>query len=223
MSKNKNSDKIYIKESTIFDGGKGLFAKKNIKINTVIGEYKGRFCQTTSQIKNSRSIIYFNDNTFLECSQDNLVSYANDCINFLGKPRKIIEALETDKPFYFKHVNTIINSTIKINTKLHRAFLISTTEIPINQEIFCHYGFSYWYDLEIRKIGFLQEEKINQIGFPKEIFRYPAFRKYIEEFYPDCDDIEIKLAGKDHNIILHFGPDQHIVIVLKNYSDFYNN
>ncbi|AGF85723.1 hypothetical protein QJ854_gp059 [Moumouvirus goulette] len=94
-------------------------------------------------------------------------------------------------------------------------------EIPAGQEIFCHYGFSYWYDLEIRKIGFLQEDKMNEIGFPTEIFRYKAFGKYIEEFYPDCNDIEVKSFGKDFYVVLHFGPDQHIIIVLKNYSEIF--
>ncbi|AGF85722.1 hypothetical protein QJ854_gp060 [Moumouvirus goulette] len=103
MSKNKNSEKVYIGESTILNSGKGLFTKTNIKINSVIGEFKGKLRQNTSQIKNPRSIVYFNDNTFLECSPDNLASFANDCINFPGKPRKIIEALESDKPFYIKH------------------------------------------------------------------------------------------------------------------------
>nr|AEX63269.1 hypothetical protein mv_R1067 [Moumouvirus Monve] len=51
MSKNKNSEKVYIKESTIPNSGKGLFAKTNIKINSVVGEFKGKLRENTSQIK----------------------------------------------------------------------------------------------------------------------------------------------------------------------------
>lgn len=219
MSRNKKNEKVCINNSTITGTGKGLFAKVVIKQGSIIAEYRGKLRNNNQQIQNLRSVIYFNDNTFLECPSDDLASYANDAINFTGIQRKIMETLKADAPFYTKHKSAVINSTIKINTKLHRAFLIATRDIPTNQEIFCHYGFSYWFGTEMTKIGFLQEAEIEENGFPDKIFEYPAFARYIEEFYPDCTDITVKPFGPDYDVVLDFGPDNHIVMVMKNYSN----
>jgi hypothetical protein len=82
-----------------------------------------------------------------------------------------------------KHSGTNINSHIKINNNLHRAFLISDMDIPKDTEIFCHYDFPFWFEQEIRT-GFAQEEEIELNGFPSNVFTYPSFVAYVKEFYP---------------------------------------
>ncbi|BCS82791.1 SET domain protein [Cotonvirus japonicus] len=225
MSNNKSNKnvKVYAKTSTIPEIGLGLFAKKLIKTGSIISEYRGQLRNTFTDIENNRSVIYFNDDTFLECFDNDLASYANDAINFTGKRRKIMDDLRSNHPFYAKHENATVNSTIKVNTKLHRAWLLALNDIQPDQEIFCHYGFSYWFGTEISKLGFSQEQEIDEKGFPDKIFQFPAFVAYLNEFYPDHTNCLVKPYYDDHELVIEFGSDgkkcdNYIVMILKNYS-----
>jgi SET domain-containing protein len=215
----KRPIKVYAKESTVPDIGKGLFAKVDIKKGSIIVEYKGKLRKPHEKTTSSRSNIYFNDEFVLECPANDLASFANDTINFTNVRRQLMKSLMSDEPFYKKHSNTKINATIKINDNLHRAFLIAFDDIKTNEEIFCHYGFMYWYKKEISKIGFLQEDEIEKNGFPQNIFEYPAFLSYIKEFYPDYVRHEIKPFGENHDVIIHLDDDQYVVMMIENFAN----
>ena len=121
--------------------------------------------------------------------------------------------------FYKKHPGTNINAEIKINNILHRAFLKATNDININEEIFCHYGFTYWFQTEISTVGFLQEDEIEKNGFPEKIFEYPAFMCYINEFYPKHKYIDVKLYKNNYDVIIYFDDDSYVLMVINNYAD----
>jgi len=183
--------KVYVDKSTIPKIGQGLFALKNIKKNSMIVEFKGVLHKSKGNIKTSRSNVYFYDGYVLECFPDDYASYANDAINFTGRKRKLMKTLKSSKPFYKKHKKAIVNAEIRTNDKTHRAFLFATTDIKKNEEIFCHYGFMYWFNEEKRR-GFLQEDEIDKYGFPVKIFKYPAFISYVKLFFPDYESHEIE-------------------------------
>lgn len=212
------SEKVYVKESNVQNIGKGLFANTDIKKGSIIVEFKGKLRKPKDSLIDQRSCIYFNDNYILECPADDLASYANDAINFTKKHRKLMEALSKNEPLYKKHKDTKINASIKLNDKLHRAFLIAEDDIVPNEEIFCHYGFNYWFQTEITKIGFLQEDIIDKNGFPEMIFMYPAFKEYIKEFYPKVNKIEAHETDEFYDVVVYLSDGNNIIMPMTNYA-----
>ena len=203
-SKVKVNPKVQANTSIIEGSGKGLFAIVDIKKGSVIVEFKGKVRAQNEKVKSSRSNIFFNDNSILECPENDLASYANDCINFTRERRDLMPALNSDEPFYKKHKGTTVNASIKINDNLHRAFLMAGTDIARGTEIFCHYGFQYWFMQEITTIGFSEEVEGELKNFPKRLFDYPAFTAYIHEFYDGVMKIETKQYDKiTTDVILH--------------------
>lgn len=183
--------KVYIKLSTIPNAGKGLFALENIPNKSIIATFKGKLRTTKDKVTNSRSVIRFSDDIYLECDDTDIPSYANDPINFKTERRKLYEALNSDKPFYDMHPGTCINSYIHTMQKKHKVCLVATKDILKDQEIFCHYGFPTWFMTEYMR-GFLYEEKMDIDGFPRLIYSYPAFKSYINVFYPTCETYKIE-------------------------------
>lgn len=210
--------KVIAKQSNVTGIGNGLFAIVPIKKGNIIAEFKGKLRSSASECTNSRSNIYFNDEYVLECYPDDLASFANDAINFPKERRFLMKSLNSNEPFYKKHDGTKINAEIKVNDNLHRAFLSATEDIAVGEEIFTHYGFMYWFKTEIIKLGFLQEEEIDQNGFPDYIFEYPAFLSYLKEFYPNAIKHEVKPYKGNYDLILHF-EKSHIVMPFEKFSD----
>lgn len=220
MPKIKKLDKVYSKNSNIPNSGKGLFAKKYIKKGETIVEYTGSLKKLSAKTNSNRSLIYFEDGFILECPNDDLASFANDAINFNRQRRKLMAALKSNKPFYRIHTNARVNAELKTNVISHRAFLIAYENIEVGEEIFCHYGFDYWFRTEIQFIGFLEEDEIETNGFPEKIFEYPAFNSYVKEFYPKTTHVEIsEIPDKDKFMVtIYQNDDTHIPLTLKNYA-----
>lgn len=216
--KKRQHIKVYIKESSIPDIGKGLFANEDIKKGSIVVEFRGKLRKPGEIPRNNRSNVYFEDEYMLESSDDDFASFANDAINFPKERRYLMETLKKDEPLYRKYPNININASIKINNKLHRAFLIADDDIKSNEEIFCHYGFGYWFTEEIGKIGFLQDDEIIHNGFPEKIFEYPAFIQYIKEFYPKTSRIEVMPFKDFFDVVIYFNDGSHNVIPMTNYS-----
>lgn len=214
----KRQPKAYSKDSTVPNIGKGLFAINTIKEGSIIAEFKGKLKAPGTPASNTRSCIFFHDNYFLDCPSNDLASYANDAINFSRERRKLMEALKSNNPFYAKHSGTKINADIKINNDLHRAWLIATTDIAPDEEIFCHYGFPHWFQTEFSRVGFLQEDEIEMNGFPNDIFKYPAFISYVKEFYPKCIAITAHPYKRGHDVIIKMSDGNFMVLPLKNYN-----
>jgi SET domain-containing protein len=212
-------DKVYVKESNVPTIGNGLFANTNIKKGSIIAEFKGKLRKPGENLRGWRSNIYFEDEYILECPDTDLASFANDAINFTKEHRQILKALKSNTPFYKKHKNALINAQINVNHKLHRAFLIASCDIKPNDEIFCHYGFTYWFKQEISTIGFLQEDEIEKNGFPDRVFDYPGFAAYIREFYPLSTHLEIKPFKDTNDVIIHFKDGSHLLMMIDDYSD----
>lgn len=202
--------------STISNIGDGLFSNIDIKKGSIIIEFKGKLKKQGCASK--RSNILFNDGFFLECPVTDLASYANDAINFTGIRRKLVEALCSREPFYTKHSGINVNAEIKLNDKLHRAFLIATRDISVNSEIFCHYGFMYWFQQELA-LGFLQENEIEENGFPEKIFEYPAFTSYIKHFYPEYISHAVEAYDNCFDIILSMKGGWYYIISIDNFAN----
>ena len=184
----KPSVKAHVATSTIPDSGQGLFATVPITKGSVIAEFKGKLLKPDQQIGSNRSLIRFADDWYLECNSTDLASFANDPVQFMPNGRrKLYKSLEADQSFYHIHPVAKINSKIKLNEQRHRAFLVATTDIKPLEEIFCHYGFQYWFMKEFCS-GFLFETKMNTDGFPKQIHNYPAFKLYVATFYPGSSE-----------------------------------
>lgn len=216
--KNRNI-KVYAKESTIQSFGKGLFALKDIKKESIIVEFNGKIRNSNCDIVDNRSCLHFSDDTILECGANDLASFANDGIDMNVTPRKLIESLKLEQPFYKKYTNATINASIKINHNLHRAFLIAETDIKKDEEIFCHYSFGYWFGKEMTTIGFLYEDEIEKNGFPNDIFNYPAFKCYIDEFYPSNTHFDVKKYKDSFDVIVHFKDGKTLLMPMTDYSN----
>ena len=122
----------------------------------------------------------------MECPENDLASFANDAINFMRQRRHLMKLLKSNQPVLILNIPTpSVNAEIEIKNDSHRAFLIAACDIQANEEIFCHYGFNYWFYKELSKIGFLQEDEIDKNGFPDRLFDYPSFIAYVKNFYPN--------------------------------------
>jgi hypothetical protein len=210
--------KVRFAPSTIPKCGTGLFAMTDIKKDSIIVEFKGKLRKPYEKLNSNRSNIYFNDESILKCPVNDLASYAQDAINFTGTRRFLMKALHSDIPFYEKHPNAKINAAIQLKDKLHRAFLIAEDDIINGEEIFCHYGFDYWFKREIGTIGFLQEDEIEEFGFPKKIYEHPGFLSYIKNFYPRYVRHEVKKFGNGRDFIIHLDNKQVIIMPMPNYA-----
>jgi SET domain-containing protein len=210
--------KVYKSASIIPNSGYGLFAKKPIKKGEIIVEFKGKLKYDSDETDN-RSTIYFKDGRRLECYPDCLASFSNDPIDFNGNRRKLVKSLKSDKPFYKIHPKAKVNSSIKINDKIHRAFLQATDDIKQYDEIFTHYYFDYWFMQEFTEIGFLEEEEIEKNGFPSNIYIYRGFKKYIDEFYPG--NLGLSIDKLNNEIIIKLKDNNSIIAPMKN-LDKYN-
>jgi hypothetical protein len=189
MRSRKQSLKIEVKESTIPNAGQGLFATVDIQPKSIIAEFKGRVRKPDEDVTKNRSLIRFADGYFLECPDTDLPSFVNDPIDFPTTRRKLYETLESEKSFYPMHPKASNNSYIKLMQPKHRAFLVAIIPIPCGSEIFCHYGFNQWFMKEFLN-GFSFEEKMDLNGFPPRLYACPAFKSYINTFYPNCIDYQ---------------------------------
>jgi uncharacterized protein len=211
-------EKIYVSESTIPNIGKGLFAKTPIKKNSIIVEFKGKLIKPTDNVTSNRSLIRFSDGSFLECGPSDLASFTNDPIQFPTARRKLYEALEKEDSFYCMNNSSTNNSYIKLNEKLHRAFLVALDDIDKDAEIFCHYGFAYWFMKEFTN-GFLYEDRLDKGIFPK-LYDYPAFKLYVNTFYPTFTEFKVAEydSGETDVIICYAESNINTVIHLEDYS-----
>lgn len=210
---------MYVDKSTIPNAGLGLFASSIITKNSIIAEFTGKIYTNNADINiyDTRSNIMFNDGYIMVCCDMDLASYANDAIIFPENRRCLMKALESHQPFYDLHQNCIINAAIILDNKLHKAYLTAKHDIHKNQEIFVHYGFSYWFHKEITTLGFNYESEIDLYGFPKNIHEYPAFLSYMKTFYGDYSYHHVSQYINHHKITIYHG-DSTTLLYLKDYS-----
>jgi len=215
----KRTVRAHIANSTIPNSGKGLFASVPITKMSIISEFKGTIRASNEDVVSNRSLIRFGDNHYLECKSNDLASFTNDPIMVPTVRRKLLETLESAEPFYRMHPMACNNAYIKLNEKSHRAFLVAVQDIPKDAEIFCHYGFSYWFMTEFCK-GFLYEERLDINGFPTQLYNYPAFKLYVSTFYPTFSEFKVVEyeTGETDVIICYGEATAQTVIHLDNYS-----
>ena len=209
--------KVYKDVSSIPNSGYGLFAKEPIKKGSIIVEFKG-VLKDEFEKTNSRSTIRFNDGKNLDCYPNCLASFSNDAIDFTFQRRKLLKSLNSNKPFYRIHPKAKLNASIKLNNKLHRAFLQADKDIKQNEEIFNHYYFDYWFMQEFKEVGFLVEEEIEKNGFPTNIYSYKGFKKYIDEFYPG--NLGLVIDNVNNELIIKLDNNAGVNVTMKHLKDF---
>lgn len=186
--------------SNIPNADNGLYAKVDFKKGQLIAEYRGQICRKKDMPKEyNKSIVAFNDDTYLYCDKDDLASYANDCIQVPKVRRKLIEALKTKKPFYDICANVSFNASIRLvhRPSANRAFLKAEMDIKAGDEICTHYGFDYWFTHECDEFGFNPETDVEKYGFPDDITRFVGFKLYIAAFYPGGNFVRIGMDACD--------------------------
>lgn len=216
----KRTPKVIVRQSSIENIGNGLFATEAISKGSIISEFRGKLLKPTDNVDNLKSLIRFGNGYYLECYADNVASSANDPIQFPSTRRKLYETLNKTEPFYHLNPKAKLNSYIKLNENKYRAFLVATTDIKKDEEVFCHYGFSCWFMLEFTN-GFIFEDQMDKEGFPSDLYTYPAFKLYINEFYPTFSKYKVEsdtATGETTIIISYPNSAQTTVIVLANYA-----
>jgi len=218
----KTMPKVYEAESIIPNIGKGLFAARDIAKDEVIAEYLGELLQPDQELRSERSNIYFKDGTVLCCHDNDLASFANDCINSPTQPRKLIGSLRKHKPFYERYNKADLNAEIHLEESQHKAFLYAREDIKKDQEIFCHYGFSYWFNYEATNIGFELEKEIERNGFPDDLFKYAGFHAYLKDFYPQSKGMEYKENENGFIIMVKFEGDKGLLLQMPRLSQCFS-
>lgn len=214
---------VYVSESTIPNVGKGLFAARGIEKDECIVEYLGELLPPDQQPRNNRSNLYFDDGYTLCCHDDDFASFANDCINPPNESRKLIKSLRKYDPFYKRHLNAEINAEIQLDQESHKAFLYSRSLIKKDQEIFCHYGFLYWFNYEAFNFGFELEKEIERKGFPDDIFKYAGFHAYVKEFYPSSKEVEVSQSPSGYVVAIKFENNKGMILNMPKLSQFFDN
>lgn len=213
--------KVHSKNSEISGLGKGLFALQDIEKDEVIVEYLGDLLSPGNEPKNPRSNLYFKDGTILCCFDDDLASYANDCVKVPSEPRKLLLSLRKYKPFYEKHSSANLNAEIHLDEENHKAFLYARQNIKKDEEIFCHYGFPYWFNYEIINIGFNVEKEIKNKGLPDNLFKYSAFHAYVKEFYPQSNSVEVSESSFGFVVAIKFENNKGLVLNMPRISELF--
>ena len=205
-----NNNKVYVKKSNIENADNGLFAKKKIKKNKKIVRFNGILYEnknTNNEIKSQRSNIHFEDGYTLVCPDDDLASFANDCIKIPDHIIILSEILPKKESFFEKHPNADVNASIFLEHDNHTAYLVAKKNINKNEEIFVHYGPYYWIIkcLELGLIG----DVTNKIKYDP-IWKYPSFIEYFKYFYSDLKMISYN--EKKNEILLDFTDGKHILM-----------
>jgi hypothetical protein len=210
------TSKIFVKQSNIPESGKGLFASQLIKAGDTIAEFNGLIRPSGMTCHSSRSLIGFSDGSVLECFPTCPASFCNDTIIFPTESRQLYKALESETPFY--NVHGTRNAYIEIDDIDHRIYLKAYIDINQDTEIFCHYGLSYWFNVEFTR-GFLQEDKMETLGFPDRLFEYPGILNYMKLVYPGFQNISvISETSTGYVLSLNFKNGKGIAMTLKKYS-----
>lgn len=211
--------KCVVKKSNVSNIGLGLFANQKIKANDLICEFTGKLTKPNSgKMISNRSNIYFNDGYVLQCPENDPASYANDALNFSRVPRFLHESFESAEPFYKKHSGASVNAKILTDHDAHLAALEATRDIESGEEIFCHYGFTYWFIQELQGQLFMINPRRMSEGFPSCVYEYPSFKAYIKEFYPDCTSTKLVKRADDYDVVLTFPGNSHVTIKIDDYS-----
>lgn len=212
LSKLQNNH-VYVAKSNVASGADkyGLFAKHDIKKDSLIVEFKGRhMAQSDVPNNQSEASINFNDGTCLVLHKNDLASFCKDCIMFPTHRRKLMKALKSSKPFYKIAPHTTHNARLILSERArscveqrnkkytNRAFLKASCDIAKDQEICTHYGISYYFYKECNTIGFIQEGSIAKNGFPESLHTFPAMKSYFKLFYPDVVRIEVTDEDATH-------------------------
>lgn len=214
--------KVYEGQSIIPNIGKGLFAARDIAKDEVIVEYLGELLKPDQKPRNDRSNIYFNDGTILCCHDNDLASFANDCIDAPTNPRRLIGSLRKSKPFYERYQGANLNAEIHLEEDQHKAFLYARQDIKKDEEIFCHYGFPYWFNYEATNIGFELEKEVERNGFPDDLFKYAAFHAYVKDFYPNSKGFEYKQGGQGFIVMVRFEGEKGLILQMPRLSQCFS-
>ena len=215
-------ERTYSKQSSVPEIGYGLFASEDIRAGERFVEFRGDLISPGSGVKtNDRSTILFGDGMMLSCPDDDLASFANDCIDMPKAPRKLLKPLKSNAPFYRKYPNAQLNCQIVLDDTNHRAYLEASCDIKKDEECWTHYGFLYWFGKEA-VTGFLPEREIMKNGFPERIFAYAGFRAYIKEFYPDSTGIRIGTGtNSDYCVAIVFPDEKYVFMDIPNYKNMF--
>ena len=144
---------IEIKTSSIKDAGKGVFATENIEIGNIITEYVGKKISSEefdkqykeNDVEMNYYTINYNDKLKIVGdmnSQD--IKKCGQLINDAGTlkdPNKLDidnakEYILTAKKTNCEFIKSSLNDGL---------FIISTRDIKKGEELFVHYGYSYWF------------------------------------------------------------------------------
>jgi hypothetical protein len=224
MPKQKE-DKTYVKQSLIPNVGFGLFAKRKIKRGERIAQFQGKLCRPGAPLPSERSNIRFYDGYTLSCYDNDMASFANDCIDFPKNRRQFMKTLKSNDPFYKMHKGARLNSSIELGDSgfNHNAYLVASQDIEVDEEIFVHYGFIHWFYQEAGK-GFSQEAEIEKNGIPDKFYEYPGFQAYVKEYYPETTGYRIETDKNEPDkvfYVIELPNTTHVTLPLPDCKKFF--
>jgi len=141
-------DSLEVRESLIPGAGVGLFSTKITPAGTILGEYKGYFCENPTKEESNYSY-YFKDHALIGT---NLFSKINDIVDFR-------ELTATESRLLDQHQLPLLKDKIyncKFIETRNGVFIKACKEILLNEELYIPYGNSYW------EFRFLEKGYINE-------------------------------------------------------------
>ena len=124
-------ERVYVSKSGISGAGMGLFARRKIKKNEMIGEYVGEFLTKEQHEKR----------------------YPGDARSAYGVETELndfIDASDVNESNQLRYANDMISDRSKTNARIvgdrheARVFFEASKDIEPDEEIFANYGDEYW-------------------------------------------------------------------------------
>lgn len=148
---------LIIKESSIPDGGRGVFTTEKIKKGDVIGEYYGIVVkENTNILPREEPYLYSTENNnVIIPSRTCIVSLINDIVDLRKSAIKNHHSLIKYLDYSTEFIENEDNSKV---------FVVATRDIEENEELFVRYGKSYWKPRIKRMKSTILAEKVMEHG-----------------------------------------------------------
>ena len=138
-----DSDLLYleIKDSTIKDSGKGVFAKKKFERGDLLCEYRGVMLRGPTVGTDTTRDLHLTGTDLIIRAEQCAASYVNDCIDF----RKY--TIEETRNYVITRELLLAKGCSYNCAYVHvtgKMFVVATKNIEIGDELFVSYGNNYW-------------------------------------------------------------------------------
>jgi SET domain-containing protein len=178
---------LEIRDSLIQYAGKGVFALKFIKKETILGEYKGlHLPEGTPCTRQELS----RESVYSYCMRDNttVIPYHNCIFRYINDIVDIYSTMKQQKVVLYQHLNL----NVDFFEQQGKVFIKTVRDIEIGEELFIDYGPTYWDNFVRINIGYIIKQMSIKEGGIDNLFIKSKRRNEIYERH-DKERIEMDI------------------------------